>query len=75
MLEIAHKIWEKGQIPDKCKEATMVPILKKDKLAKDPTSYCPIYLLPVGNKIVETQPVSRRKKAYPLITDQFQKRT
>ena len=54
MLEIANKIWEKGQIPDKWKEATMIPILKKDKPAKDPTSYRPISLLPVGIKIIES---------------------
>ena len=37
----------------------MVPILKKDKPAKDPASYRPISLLPVGAKIVEALVLSK----------------
>ena len=37
----------------------MVPILKKDKPAKDPSSYRPISLLPVEGNIVEALILSR----------------
>ena len=79
MLEIANKIWEKGQIPDKWKEAIMVPILKKDKPAKDPTSYRPISLLPVGIKIIESMvlqklnPYLEERKLIPLSQTGFRK--
>ena len=51
LLDIANEIWEKGHIQDKWKEAIMVPILKKYKPAKDPTSYQPISHLKKLNKI------------------------
>ena len=79
MLEIANKICEKGQIPDKWKEATMIPVLRKDKPAKDPSSYCPISLLPVGIKIVESMvlqklnPYVEERKLIPLSQTGFRK--
>ena len=41
MLEIANKIWEKGQ---SLKEITMIPILKKDK----PANFLPPYISPAS---------------------------
>ena len=79
LLEIANEIWEKGQIPDKWKEAIMVPILKKDKPARDPTSYRPISLLPVGMKIVESLVLHKlnsyleERKLIPIVQTGFRK--
>ena len=53
LLDIANEINACGNFPATWKQAIMVPILKKDKTAKDPASYRPILLLPVGGKIVE----------------------
>ena len=67
------------QIPKKWKEATLVPILKKDKPAKDPTSYRPISLLPVGMKIVESlvlqklNPYLKERKLIPWAQTSFRK--
>ena len=57
----------------------MVPILKKDKPAKDPTSYRPISLLPVGIKIIESMvlqklnPYLEERKLIPLSQTGFRK--
>ena len=78
-LEISNEIWEKGHIPNLWKEATMVPILKKVKPAKEPTSYRPISLLPVGAKIVESlvlqklNPYIEDRKLIPIIQTGFRK--
>ena len=58
-LELTNEIYEKGEFPDTWKNAIMVPKLKKEKSAKDPASYRPISLLPVGAKIVEALVLSR----------------
>ena len=79
LLEIANEIWETGHIPDRWKEAIMVPILKKDKPARDPTSYRPISLLPVGVKIVESlvlhriNPYLEERKLIPMVQTGFRK--
>ena len=52
-LDIANEIYFSGDFPKTWKQAIMVPILKKDKPSKDPASYRPISLIPVGGKIVE----------------------
>ena len=55
----------------------MVPILKKDKPAKDPASYRPISLLPVAGKILESliltwlNPYIRHRKLIPCIQTGF----
>ena len=54
LLEIANKIYQQGIFPEPWKQAIVVPILKKDKPVKDPSSYRPISLLPVRAKIVES---------------------
>jgi len=58
-LEIINEIYREGNFPDVWKQAIMVPILKKDKPAKDPASFRPISLLPVGAKIVEALVLSK----------------
>ena len=79
LLEIANEIWETGHIPDRWKEAIMVPILKKDKPARDPTSYRPISLLPVGVKNVESlvlhriNPYLEERKLIPIVQTGFRK--
>ena len=59
LLEIANEIYQTGTFPELWKQAIVVPILKKDKPAKDPGSYRPISLLPVGAKIVESLVLSK----------------
>jgi len=59
LLEIANEIYQTGTFPKLWKQAIVVPILKKDKPAKDPGSYRPISLLPVGAKIVESLVLSK----------------
>ena len=55
----------------------MIPILKKDKSAKDPASYRPISLLPVGGKILESlvltrlNPYIHHRKLIPCIQTGF----
>ena len=54
LLEISNEIFSTGNFPDKFKQAIVVPILKKEKPARNPSSYRPISLLPVAGKIVES---------------------
>ena len=49
LVDIANEIYASGNFPATWKQA----ILKKNKAAKDPASYRPVSLLPVGGKIVE----------------------
>ncbi len=78
-LEVINEIYEKGDFPDIWKQAIMVPILKKDKPAKDPASYRPISLLPVGAKIVEAlvlskiNPYLEKRGLIPIIQTGFRK--
>ena len=78
-LELTNEIYEKGEFPDTWKNAIMVPILKKEKPAKDPASYRPISLLPVGAKIVEALVLSRlnpyleKRGLIPVIQTGFRK--
>ena len=59
LLDINNEMYSNGTFPDTWKHAIMVPILKKDKPAKHPSSYRPISLLPVGGKIAEALILSR----------------
>ena len=78
-LELTNEIYEKGEFPDTWKNAIMVPILKKEKSAKDPASYRPISLLPVGAKIVEAfvlsqlNPYLEKRRLIPVIQTGFDK--
>ena len=63
LLDIANEIYATGNFPSTWKQAIMIPILKKNKAAKDPASYRPISLLPVGGKIVEAL-ILKRFSAY-----------
>ena len=50
---IYDEIYTSGAFPDTWKKAILAPILKKEKPPRDPASYRPISLLPVGGKILE----------------------
>ena len=71
------KIFSTGNFPQTWKQAIMVPILKKDKTAKDPASYRPISLLLVGGKILESlilirlNPYIQHRKLIPCIQAKF----
>ena len=54
LLELYNEIFTLGRYPDPWKQAIVVPILKKNKPAKDPASYRPISLLPIAGKILES---------------------
>ena len=79
LLEIANEIYQTGEFPELWKQAIVVPILKKDKPAKDPSSYRPISLLPVGAKIVESlvlgkiNPYLNKRGLIPVIQTGFRK--
>ena len=79
LLEIANEIYQTGVFPDIWKQATVVPILKKDKPASDPASYRPKSLLPVGAKIVESlvlskiNPYLNKRGLIPCIQTGFRK--
>ena len=79
LLEIANEIYQTGVFPEPWKQAIVVPILKKDKTAKDPASYRPISLLPVGAKIVESlvltriNPYLNKRGLIPVIQTGFRK--
>ena len=59
LLDIANEIYSTGHLPATWKQFIMVPILKKDKTPKDPASYRPISLLPVGGQIVQVLILTR----------------
>ena len=77
LLDLYNEIYSTGNFPQSWKHAIMVPILKKDKPAKDPASYRPISLLPVGGKILESLVLSRfnpyihHRKLIPCIQTGF----
>ena len=54
ILDLYNEIWRTGDFPDIWKEAILVPLLKKGKVAGDPLSYRPISLLPIMGKVLES---------------------
>jgi hypothetical protein len=54
ILDIYNEIWKSGKFPDIWKAAVVIPLLKKGKVAGDPTSYRPISLLPIMGKLLES---------------------
>ena len=44
-LDIFNDIWASGEIPECCKEATVIPIPKPGKDLKNPSNYRPISLM------------------------------
>ena len=75
LLDVHKKIYSTGNFPPTWKHAIMVPILKKDKSAKDPASYRPISLLPVGGENLgiphphQTQPLHTTQETNTMHTD------
>ena len=59
LLELYNQSWRMGVFPSAWKEATIVPILKKNKDPKNKTSYRPISLLSCLGKTMERM-VNRR---------------
>lgn len=53
LLELYNKVWEKGKVPRKWKEAVVIPIQKLGKDCKNPGSYRPIALTSNVCKIME----------------------
>ena len=59
LLQIFNDSWRTGVVPSIWKEAEIIPIPKKGKDKKDPTSYRPISLLSCVGKLLERM-VNRR---------------
>ena len=80
LLELSNEIYNTGNFPDKFKQAIVVPILKKEKPARNPSSYRPISLLPVAGKIVESlvlqykiNPYLEKRGLIPVVQTGFRK--
>jgi hypothetical protein len=54
ILDVYNEIWISGSFPEIWKQAVVIPLLKKGKVAGDPTSYRPISLLPIMGKLLES---------------------
>ena len=54
LLCLYNRIWSSGTIPEQCKHAMLIPILKPNKDSSQLTSYRPISLLPCFIKILES---------------------
>ncbi|MCP4985059.1 MAG: hypothetical protein GY928_03010 [Colwellia sp.] len=59
LLNTINSLWKKGQHPNTCKNATIIPILKPDKPAATTSSYRPIALTNGISKIYERMIKSR----------------
>ena len=53
LLEIFNKTWQEGSLPQSWREATMIPIHKKEKSKTEAKSYRPISLTSCVVKLLE----------------------
>ena len=53
ILDMYNKSWDKGIIPESWAEATIIPLIKPNKPAKDPSSYRPISLTSTFTKLMQ----------------------
>ena len=52
-MAVCNASWQKGEVPKRWRQATIVPLLKPGKNCEDPASYRPVALTSVVGKICD----------------------